>query len=195
MKKEYQKNMNKKELRKLLASDRKRYNISNTISRHELKKMYGYQYMRNLRKTKFYKESGSKLRFYIYKLRLEKMEKQFGFQISYATDIGPGFYIGHFGHVIINWKVKIGKNVNVFPGVTIGQTNRGEKKGVPTIGSKVWVGTNAVIVGNIKIGNDVLIAPNSYVNFDVPSHSIVIGNPGQIYHKENATEEYIENIC
>lgn len=57
---------------------------------------------------------------------------------------------------------------------------------------------NAVIVGNITIGDDVLIAANSFVNFDVPSHSIVIGNPGTVHNKPNATLDYIANrinIC
>lgn len=63
--------------------------------------------------------------------------------------------------------------------------------GSPTIGNRVFVGINATIVGNIKIGDDVLIAPNTFVNFDVPSHSVVIGNPGVIHHKENATVGYI----
>ncbi len=48
-----------------------------------------------------------------------------------------------------------------------------------------------MVVGNIHIGNDVLIAPNAYVNFDVPEHSIVIGNPAKIIKKENATDSYI----
>ena len=56
---------------------------------------------------------------------------------------------------------------------------------------KSGFGANAVIVGKINIGNNVLIAPNSYVNFDVPDNSIVIGNPGKIIHKDNATEGYI----
>lgn len=56
------------------------------------------------------------------------------------------------------------------------------------------MGANAVIVGNIRIGNDVLIAPGAYVNFDVPSHSIVLGNPAKIISRENATEGYITNI-
>ena len=56
-----------------------------------------------------------------------------------------------------------------------------------------WSGTNAVIVGNVKIGKDVLIAPLTFVNFDVPDHSIVIGNPGKIIPKENATADYICN--
>ena len=56
------------------------------------------------------------------------------------------------------------------------------------------MGVNSTIVGNITIGDDVLIAPNSYVNFDVPPHSIVIGNPGKIIHREKATQDYINNL-
>ena len=61
------------------------------------------------------------------------------------------------------------------------------------IGNKVWIGTNSVIVGKITIGDNVLIAPNSFVNFDVPSNSIVIGNPGKIIPSTNATDKYINN--
>ena len=75
----------------------------------------------------------------------------------------------------------------------IGCENRGKRKGAPTFEGKCWIGANAVVVGNIKIGEDVLIAPLSFVNFDIPPHSIVIGNPARIIHKENATEEYVCN--
>lgn len=47
------------------------------------------------------------------------------------------------------------------------------------------------VVGNVQIGNDVMIVPNSFVNFDVPDHSVVIGNPGTIHIKDNATENYV----
>ena len=67
----------------------------------------------------------------------------------------------------------------------------GKRAGSPKIGNCVFVGINATIVGGITIGDDVMIAPNSFVNFDVPSHSVVIGNPGVIHHKEDATSNYI----
>lgn len=67
----------------------------------------------------------------------------------------------------------------------------GGRQGAPVIGNEVWIGINAAIVGKVTIGDDVLIAPNSYVNCDVPSHSIVFGNPCIIKHRENATEGYI----
>lgn len=106
-------------------------------------------------------------------------------------DIGPGLYMGHVHGITLNPKVKIGKNCNIHKGVTIGQENRGKRKGVPVIGDEVWIGINAIIVGNIHIGNDVLIVPGAYINFDVPDHPIVVGNPGAIRHAAHATDGYI----
>lgn len=63
--------------------------------------------------------------------------------------------------------------------------------GAPIIGNQVYLGINSTVVGKVKIGNDVLVAPNSFVNCDVPSHSIVIGNPCGIIHRDNATEGYV----
>ena len=128
-----------------------------------------------------------------YTVKLKLLSYKTHIQIPARTQIGEGFYIGHSGRVIINPEAKIGKNVNVATGVTIGYENRGERKGAPTIEGNCWIGTNSVIVGNVTIGEDVLIAPLTFVNFDVPAHSIVIGNPAKIIHKENATKDYVEN--
>lgn len=117
--------------------------------------------------------------------------KKYGLEIPTETKIGKGLYIGHAFNITINRNAIIGEFCNIHKGVVIGQENRGKRKGVPNIGNKVWIGINAAIVGNITIGDDVLIAPNSYVNCNVPSHSIVFGNPCIIKHRDNATEEYI----
>lgn len=129
----------------------------------------------------------------LYKLILRHYQIKYGFQIYPETEIGTGFYLGHWGAVVINPKTKIGKNCNIAQGVTIAQSNRGKNEGVPIIGDEVWIGPNAVITGNIKIGNNVLIAPNAYVNIDVPDNSVVVGNPAVITPKLNATESYINN--
>lgn len=92
---------------------------------------------------------------------------------------------------MINNRAKIGSNCNISHGVTIGQTNRGKLKGYPTIGNRVWIGTGAVIVGNINIGDNVLIAPNTYVNIDIPPNSIVFGSPAKIIFNKDATSGYI----
>lgn len=122
-----------------------------------------------------------------------RLQVKFGTDIPAKTKIGAGFKIEHLNGIVINPNVVIGKNCNIYNGVTIGKEKRGTRIGCPQIGDKVWMGANAVIVGHIIIGNDVLIAPGAYINFDVPSHSIVLGNPAKIIHRENATEEYITN--
>lgn len=121
-----------------------------------------------------------------------------GIDIGLKLQAGGGLYFGHPFGITVNPDAVIGNNVNLHKGVTIGAENRGKRKGAPVIGNNVWIGINATIVGNITIGNDVLIAPNTLVNFDVPDHSIVVGCPGIIKSVSNATEGYINNavnIC
>ena len=147
--------------------------------------------LRAYRKANFYKNR--KVIKYIFFYNLKRISDKYLIQIPYRCEIGEGFYIGHLGNIIINPNTVIGKNVNIANGVCIGQENRGKRKGTPIIGNRVWIGANAVIVGKIKIGDNVLIAPNSYINFDVPDNSIVIGNPGRIIYNDKATENYINN--
>ncbi len=128
----------------------------------------------------------------IYKLRLVGHHQS---EIPFTIKCGPGLYIGHFTSIVINPLAVIGKNVNLHKGVTIGAQPRGKRRGVPQIGDEVWIGINAVLTGNIKIGNNVLIAPNALVNFDVPDNSIVVGNPATIKPDDNATYMYVINKC
>lgn len=127
------------------------------------------------------------------RLRFMRLKEKRGIELYYGTKIGRGLYIGHPYNITINEEAVIGENCNIHKGVLIGQENRGDRKGSPVIGNKVWIGINSVIVGAINIGNDVLIAPNSYVNCDIPDHSVVFGNPCIIKHRENATDGYINN--
>lgn len=156
------------------------------------KKIPGFKFTYYFRKASNTKRNSLKGIYYRYILR--KLMYKYGFQIPVNTKIGKGFYIGHFGNIIISSQTKIGENCNIGPLTTIGKANRGKLKGFPEIGNKVWIGTGSVIVGNIKIGNDVLIAPNAFVNFDFPDNSLVIGNPGKIIEKLNPTNGYINYI-
>lgn len=125
------------------------------------------------------------------KLLYKHMLKKYGLEISPAACIGEGLYLGHAFNITVNPSVKIGKNCNLHKGVTIGQENRGRRKGTPYIGDQVWIGVNSTIVGGVEIGDDVLIAPNSYVNQNIPSHSVVFGNPCIVKHRDQATKGYI----
>ena len=129
-----------------------------------------------------------------YRWRLHKMELKTGISFEDNLTIGKGFIIGHWGKIVINGKAKFGEQFFVTHNVTIGRDIRGKHKGVPTFGNRVVVRTNSTVVGNVHIGNDVLIAPNTFVNFDVPDHSIVIGNPASIHHRDNATEGHLPEV-
>jgi len=126
------------------------------------------------------------------RLILRHYSYKYGFQIPHTTKVGYGLYIGHFGTIVINGNAQLGNNVNLSPGVVIGQASRGRLMGVPVVGNRVWIGSNAVIVGKINIGDNVLIAPGAYVNRDVPANSLVMGNPAVVYEGKDV-EGYICN--
>lgn len=130
------------------------------------------------------------LRFFsiIYRRNIYK----YGISIPYTTYIGCGFYIGHFGNIVIHKNVKIGRNCNISQGVTIGISNRGDKKGCPSIGDNVYIGPGAKIFGNILIGNNVAIGANSVVTKDIPDNAVVVGIPGKIISYKGSTG-YINN--
>jgi len=134
----------------------------------------------------------ARMAYFVCRFVLEHYSLIYGYQIHPKTQIGPGLYLGHVGTIVINSAARIGRNVNISVGVVIGQTNRGLREGVPTLGDRVWVGANAVVVGRITIGDGALIGPGAYVNFDVPSDAVVIGNPGRIV-SDGGTAGYINN--
>lgn len=105
--------------------------------------------------------------------------------LSWQTDIGPGFALTHGWGLVVNAGTKIGKNVTLFHGVTLGQRDRISKSGervtlYPTLEDEVWVGPNAIIVGGVTIGRGSRIAGGAFVTEDVPPYSIVVGNPANI---------------
>lgn len=148
------------------------------------------KFQKYLRKAHFCK---NRILWMYYKWRIKQYRMKYGLEIKPEGDIGRGLYIGHAFNINIHPKAVIGENFSIHKGAVIGQQNRGKRKGAPKIGNRVWVGINAVVVGNITIGDDVLIAPLTHVNCDVPSHSVVYGNPCIIKHRDNATEGYITN--
>lgn len=113
-------------------------------------------------------------------LMLQHYTYKFGIGISADTEIGSGFYIGHFGGIFVYPDCKIGKNCNISQGVTIGNANRGKNKGYPTIGNNVYIGPGAKIIGSVNVGNDVAIGANCVVTKDVPDNAVVIGIPGRV---------------
>lgn len=128
----------------------------------------------------------------IAKWRLKHYSIKYGISIPYTTSVGEGFYIGHFGGIVVNGLTKIGRNVNISTGVVIGQSNRGDKMGVPVIGNEVYIGPGAKIFGKITVGNNVAIGANAVVTSDIPDNSVVAGMPAHIISNKGA-EGYVCN--
>lgn len=105
---------------------------------------------------------------------------KYGISIPYNTAIGPGFYIGHFGGIVVNKETVIGCNCNISQGVTIGQLNRGPRQGVPEIGDEVYIGPGAKIIGQIKIGKGCAIGANAVVTHDLPDNAVAVGVPARV---------------
>ena len=117
---------------------------------------------------------------------------KYGVEISPATQIGPGFYIGHFGGILVSNAAKIGRNCDVSNQVTIGVSSRGDRMGAPTIGDNVYIGPGAKIFGAITIGNNVAIGANAVVTHDVPDNAVVAGVPARVISMRGS-EGYIVN--
>ena len=113
-------------------------------------------------------------------IRLLMQRNKTGIQIPPSTKIGRGFYIGHYGSIVINPGVVIGDNCNIIQSCTIGIAYRGDKCGAPIIGDCVYIGAGSRMFGCIKIGNNVAIGVNSVVNHDVPDNAVVAGVPAKV---------------
>jgi serine O-acetyltransferase len=120
-------------------------------------------------------------------LILHHYESKYGISISYRTQIGSGFYIGHFGGIVVNQNTIIGKNCNISQQVTLGVANRGERKGYPVIGDNVYIGPGAKVIGKVHVGNNVAIGANCVVTKDVPDNGVVVGVPGKVISLEGST--------
>lgn len=98
----------------------------------------------------------------------------------------PWIRFAHFGNVVIHPDTVIGENCSIAQGVLLGSNNSKGKEGSPTIGNNCCIFANAIVLGGIRIGNNVLFAPGSFCNFDVPDNCIVIGNPGKIIQRDSS---------
>ena len=52
-----------------------------------------------------------------------------------------------------------------------------------SIGDGSYIGINAVIVGNVKIGKHCVIGANSIVTRDIPDYCVAVGSPAKIIKK------------
>ncbi len=96
-----------------------------------------------------------------------------GIQVSANADIGPGLHIGHHGGIFLHCDA--GRGLTVGQGVTIGYKGAGKSTRWPRIGNDVYIGTGARVIGDIRVGDGVVIGANTVVVRDVPDRMRVVG--------------------
>ena len=95
------------------------------------------------------------------------------------AEIGGGLHLPSFGAIILA-RGSIGENCTIEQNVTLGIAGRGEERGLPTIGNRVFIGAGSMIVGKITIGDDAYIFPGSVVTRSVPPRAVVMGYPARL---------------
>lgn len=112
--------------------------------------------------------------------------------VSARAEIGTGTKFWHRGvGCTVHYKAKIGNYCKILPNVMIGAKFKdGEPdERVPIVGDNVFIGTGAVVVGNIKVGNNVIIAANSVVTRDIPDNCYALEIPANVKQKEHVNNE------
>ena len=89
--------------------------------------------------------------------------------------IGPGLFVQHGFSTVVN--ADIGANFWVNQQVTIGHK---DEKGRPLIDNNVKISTGAIVLGNITIGENVIVGANALVTKNIPSNCVVGGVPARI---------------
>jgi len=177
--------------RYLIKSDLYRY-IGRTSYKdflHELSTRPGFQYsfwMRICAYLSAKKSSIFKMMFIVSRIFLRHYRYKYQIDIPYTTSIGPGLCIAHFSAIIVSPETKIGKNLTIFQGVTIGKAARGRRAGAPIIGNNVYVAPGAKIFGKIVIGDNVVVGANSVVPKNIENNAVVGGVPMRVLSYKGA---------
>lgn len=103
-----------------------------------------------------------------------------GIEIHPGAVIGRRFFIDHGMGVVIGETTEIGDDVLIYKGVVLGGTSVEKTKRHPTIGNNVILGSNAIVLGAITIGDNARIGAASVVTHNVPSNSTAVGVPARI---------------
>ena len=107
----------------------------------------------------------------VYKLRLNSVQNKYALHIPLNT-CGKGFKKMHIGPVLINDKVRVGKDCSFHINTAI--VAGGRDNGAPTLGDHVVVGVGAVILGSIHIADNTAIGANAVVNRSFEEGNIAI---------------------
>lgn len=87
--------------------------------------------------------------------------------------------------------IHIGEESYVAPGAVIFAHDFARSlRADTTIGKRCFIGTNAIIMAGITVGDEVIVGSGAVVTKNVPSNCIVAGNPARIIREGIQTEKY-----
>ena len=109
-----------------------------------------------------------------------------GIELPRKLTVGKGLSLYHGHALVINQGVVIGDNCTLRNSTTIGHKKLadGSFSKCPRIGNNVDIGANVCIIGDIVIGDNVIIGAGSVVTKSIPSDCTVVGNPARILEKK-----------
>lgn len=111
----------------------------------------------------------------------------FSCDCGFPIKMGEGIFLEHNAlGVVVSREVALGSNVKIYHHVTLWAGNGG----YPTIGSNVIIYSGATVCGKIKIGNNVIIGANSFVNKSFPDNVVIAGVPAKIIKKLDEKDLY-----
>jgi acetyltransferase-like isoleucine patch superfamily enzyme len=119
-------------------------------------------------------------------------------QIGNQTRIGISSVL--IGPVTIGDDVRLAQNVVVtglnhnYQDVSIPISEQGVNTEQVYIGDETWIGANAVILPGVFIGKHCVIAAGSVLTKNIPSNSVVTGNPAKIIKQYNSETEKWEKV-
>jgi serine O-acetyltransferase len=120
----------------------------------------------------------------LYKLLYKLVQILTGIELPCEVPIGPGFVIEHSGGIVISGYARFGARCRIRNGVVVGLA-RVDDPTAPQIGDDVDIGTGAKLLGRITIGNRVAIGANAVVISDVPDDCIAVGVPARIKSRQH----------
>ena len=103
-----------------------------------------------------------------------------GIEIHPAAQIGRRFFIDHGMGVVIGETAKIGDDVTLYHGVTLGGVSLGQGKRHPTLEDGVIVGAGAKVLGPFTVGKNAKIGSNAVVVKEVPAEATMVGNAARM---------------
>lgn len=109
-----------------------------------------------------------------------------GIEIHPGAKIGRRFFIDHGMGVVIGETAEIGDDCLLYQGVVLGGTTLEKKKRHPTLGNNVVVGSAAILLGPITLGDGARVGANSVVVKSVPPGTTVVGVPAHPVGSEPA---------